>query len=208
MRTVALGEDVLAFHFSGSATGDLVVSPRSYRLGTAILGGRVRKVALSDHDGDLRFTDVDHLMVDVRGDGTLREIKEGAPVRMGSRGYVASVPDPAGAVVEFRSADVPPAEARKWEPRRAPRAGAVPSRPGKTLDELRREYKERKGGTFRYSLMRDIGSWGNDEAFALLLRIARHDESAEVRGRAVEAMAFKVYAHHEKTIRGSGRSLR
>ncbi|MHC4160825.1 MAG: HEAT repeat domain-containing protein [Planctomycetota bacterium] len=203
MRTVTLGDEVLAFLFAGSPSGEVTVSPRSYRLGTAILGGRVRKVALSDHDGDLRFTDADHFLVDLSGDGRLKEIKEGEPVRIGSRGYVASVPDATGAVVEFRTVEVPPAEARKWERRFALSAGRSLTKASKPLDELRREYEQKKPLSYsaRSSVLTEIARCQSDEAFALLLRIARSDPDRMVRGRAAEAMGYKVYSPHLATIR-------
>lgn len=203
VRTVVVDDEPIVLRFYSSGLF-LRYSPRSYRVGTVVLAGRLRRIALSDHDGDLLFTAKDHLYVDVDGDGELDEIKPGRPVRMGDRGFVASIADPRGGAVEFAKAPAPPPPApRKWVPLSMWRRSRRASKPSETLAELKRSYAALDSQQFtgRYDLVDKVGRVQSDEAFRFLWKIAHDDPEEYVRGYAVKAMRYEAYRSHRKKIR-------
>ena len=180
----------------------LEVTARAFRSGAVVLAGRLRRVALGDADGNLRFDrpDLDPLFVDLDGDGRLgphEEIRAGVAFALQGTGYLARVPDASGARVLFRAiADVPPPPRRPWKAARR----ATPGRTARGRGDLaamtakyRTEAEANNPGWVRLRLAYDIGHVGTPEAFALLWRIYKRDDSAAVKAAAIEAMGYVQY---------------
>ncbi|MDH3591521.1 MAG: HEAT repeat domain-containing protein, partial [Planctomycetota bacterium] len=203
VRTIVVDGEPLVLRFYSSGK-DIRYSPRSYRLGNVALAGRLRTVALSDHNGDLLFDAKDHLYVDIDGDGVFDEIKPGRPVRIGNRGFVAAIVDPKGGAVEFRtSPTVPPAPSRTWKPYRLAGPRSAASKPKESLEQLKRTFADldSKLAHEYYPVINKIAGLQSGEAFELLWDIANGDRLPAVRGQAAKAMGYAAYREHRDRIR-------
>ncbi|MCZ6786969.1 MAG: HEAT repeat domain-containing protein [Planctomycetota bacterium] len=179
--------------------------PQIHRRGSAILGGRVRAVALVDGNSDLSFDDEkqDRLYVDLDGDGRLDTradspelVLPGKAFRAGSRGYVAKLVSPAGHAVEFHpKSPAPPAPRRTWTARAVPQAGAKPKRPRESLRTLKKRFEREWGWeeVRRYGTVRLIGAVGSEDSFKFLVQIVNEDRSRLVRREAARAMGNRHY---------------
>ncbi|MHC4958439.1 MAG: VWA domain-containing protein [Planctomycetota bacterium] len=189
------------------------LAARAYRIGTVVLAGRERKVALVDATGDLRYDkpDEDRLFFDLDGNGKLRlsetsheELRADLPFQLAGRGFVARTPDLGGRIVRFEPVDeTPPPPRRPWVARVRPTAGRGAPRRG-NLEALAARYNEsaeqNRPGWSRRGIVYSIGQVGSREAFALLMRVYQRDDDAEVRDVAVAAMGYAQYVAHASQL--------
>ncbi|MHC5051070.1 MAG: HEAT repeat domain-containing protein [Planctomycetota bacterium] len=211
--------DVYFYKYTSDTRPRIHVIVFAHREGTVILEGRVRKLALYDRDGDLRFDGAtDLFFLDVNGDSRLdrgtssfERIVVGKPFRLRDRGYVAQPVRPTAGQVVFRRVDpAPPPATRVWRANPIPPTG-VTARPGKlTLKDLKARYKsgraladENKWRAVRaqQAALAQVGNLGTKEAFQFLLRTYRTARSPEVRAAAVRAMGYRDYVEYApKTV--------
>ena len=189
------------------------VTARAYRRGKVVLAGRERLVVLYDNDGDLRFDqpDKDMLFLDLDGNGKLKggdrspeELRAGIPFRLKGRGFIATVPDTGGGRVVFKEIEeAPPPPRRPWTARYRPRAGIRASGRG-NLKKMAAAYQAAADKSSvpwaRIRAVQQMGGVGTREAFALLWRIYRRDESVEVRALAVRQMGYMQYVEHAANV--------
>jgi len=182
-----------------------------HREGTVVLEGRVRKLALYDGDGDLRFDGpADSFFLDVNGDGGLdrgpesfERIVAGRPFRLCDRGHVAELVGATAEQIVFRRVHpAPPPMDRVWRGSPVPRAG-VAALPGQeSLRELRAQFRSARSldekdkwaavGRQTDVLVR-IGRLGTKGAFQFLQTTYRTAREPHVKGVAVRAMGYRDY---------------
>ncbi len=188
------------------AIDSLMVRPNVHRRGRAVLGGRLRLVALCDNTSDLRFDHArDTVFVDLNGNGTFdtygaddEQVKPDVAFRVGDEGWIAKRTDASGRTLTFvRAAAVPDAKPRKWQNRGVMSSGRKTSPPDKSLAELKqlfeKEKKTSKSFVDRYDTVREIGRVGTDDAFRVLKRIADADAEKYIRQQAIQAMGYACY---------------
>jgi len=199
----------VTLHFEyrpGMAVDYLTVQPMVHRRGRAVLGGRLRLVAMCDNTSDLRFDHSrDSLYVDLNGNGAFdtygtdsEEIKPDTPFRVGEEGWIAKRSDPSGRTLEFvRAAAVPKAKPRVWQDRGVMSSGRTATPPKESLAELKKlfekEKKTAKSFTDRYGTVREIGRVGTPAAFHFLKRIADKDSEEYIQRQAISAMGYACY---------------
>jgi HEAT repeat protein len=199
-----IGIDFRAFRRADWPAERVDVVALVHRRGTAVLGGRLRAVALVDGNADARFDDAksDRMYVDLDGDGHLavgdgspEEVVLGQPFRAGDEGYYAAVDTPSGARVTFSPhAPVPDPPKRVWLRLPIPPAGLSKSPPSRSLDELRSALNDPKADAdARGRVVEDIGRVGTDGAFAVLWTLAGADPDESVKRRAVLAMGNPAF---------------
>ena len=196
----------IEFVFNPGST-DEALSARClmYRRGSAVLGGRLRFIAIVDgnHDGCFDDAEQDRVFVDLTGDGRLQvggrfteRVAVGEPARIGNEGWSAKVNSASGRSVTFtRTKKVPPPAKRSWQDVSVPRAG-VARRPVKApLRELKARFEEERDGTFteRVATVREIGSKGTKAAFEFLTTVAASDRDVQVRMHALLALGNPAF---------------
>jgi HEAT repeat protein len=179
---------------------------RIHRLGTVVLGGMLRRLALRDGSQTLRFdgTGKPRLLLDLDGDGRVDDdekspewVEPGAPFRVLDEGWSFRVPSPGGRAVEFtRLPEAPPAPQRPWKPEAPPGRAAASRRQGKPLADLAKAYRALPKDP-DYSdvteILKNVGVQGTDEAFTFLRSVAETASTETVRGYAVWYMANAAF---------------
>ncbi|MHC4340902.1 MAG: HEAT repeat domain-containing protein [Planctomycetota bacterium] len=197
---------LLLHHTPDREPAQVEVTAQAYRVGGVVLGGRLRKVALVDGDGDLRFEspDDDRLYVDLDGDGQIElkgisheELRAGLPFHLRGKGYLASIPEVGGGRVLFREVTpAPPPARRPWAKKKRVAAGARAGGKG-DLKALESQYRKARAPGFaarsRLRPVQRIGRVGTPEAYALLRTISKSDPDPGVRVAAVQAMGYLEY---------------
>ncbi len=181
------------------------VLPLVHRQGFVEIEGRLRLVALSDGNADLRFDDAekDAIWVDLDGNGELdlrleggERVLSGKTFRLGDHGYRVDVPAASGKILRFRQVDeVPPARPRAWRRVAVPAAGYRPAPPSVSLQDIlqRIEAEKHRGYTERRAAVVLLGRVGTDEAFRALDRLIREDPDLSIRAAAARAMGNASY---------------
>jgi HEAT repeat protein len=212
--------DVHFYKYTSDTRTRVHVMVFAHREGSVVLEGRVRKLALYDGDGDLRFDGPgDRCFLDVDGDGrldrgpaTFERIVPGRPFRLRDRGYVAGLVGPTAVQVVFRRVDpAPPPAARVWRSLSVPLAGVAAPRSARPLKELKARYrsarslqeKEHSRGVSvrrQKDALESIGHLGTKEAFQFLLSIYRTASHPLVRAAAVRAVGYRDYVEYAEKV--------
>lgn len=197
------------------------LTPRSYRAGRIIAGGRLRPCAVVDGNGDMRFDDphADVTYIDVNGDGKLdttpdsvERIRGGAPFALRRAGYeLESISPDGGRLVLKRRDEAPAPTPRAWKPirlaalerkaSRRPKLAAVKKKLGRILD------KPNKYALI--SVLMELGDVGSPESFAALrstLKRARKQKNANLQSWVVSGMGFVEYREHAPYVAGIART--
>lgn len=193
----------------------LRVTALAHREGDLVLAGRLRRVALYDASGDLRFDrpDKDACFLDIDGDGRLdrsenspERVFPGEPFSILGAGYVLKrAAGTAGSVQVTSSAEVPTPRPREWkrkelEPpagRRAPGGHQSLAQIKKRYKTLRKLERNKKASmkTSRTWILKDAGELGTMPAFNFLLECyTREKGDVHLRALAVDAMGYVEYA--------------
>ncbi|MHC4550078.1 MAG: HEAT repeat domain-containing protein [Planctomycetota bacterium] len=184
--------------------------PNLHRGGMVELAGRLRKVALVDGDGDLRFDEpgADHAFLDLDGNGQLTTVRDsheklaiGAPFRARGQGFVAVVGEPHGAAIAFRPHKPVPAARPRWFDTWTPPATRRPDGPPPApLSDLEARYRTAEHKA-RIALIVEIARWGNAESAKTLLGIAT-DAGAplDLRVEAVYGLGQLPYVKHAPVV--------
>lgn len=172
---------------------------RSHRSGTIELGDRVRLVALVDRTHDLRFDhEDDRVLLDIDGDGSLdtsegslEELRVGAPFRLPTGGFTPRLVNAIGSAVEFVSTpDAPPASRPSWSSVKLQTGGSEPSEPSETVAELleRIETERDQAYATRRPAIDLLGRTRDERALDVLVSLAEDDADKNVRGAAIRAL--------------------
>jgi HEAT repeat protein len=185
-----------------------------HRRGSVVLEGRERLVGIADGNADLRFDDPkDTLFLDRNGDGKLTDadaLAPGRPFSLRGAGYVATILERDGSVVEFRRVGKPPKTAApKWQPT-ALSAPALPAKPPtESLAELSARFdKEKKlSHPQRYGTVRKIAGLFTPESFGFLHGVAKNEkEEINTRLECVRVMGHEKYRPHVQRVAPFARS--
>lgn len=189
----------------GAAAEPLTLSVRVHRTGLAVLGGRLRRVALVDRNQDARFDDPQHdrLYVDLDGDGEIEvrggaseEVRLGEPFRVGEEGWVARVPAPSGRRVDFEPvAPAPPPRPRAWPEEPVPPAPTPRTPPPEDFATLRARFVGERGRPTaeRLGTVARLGDLGSAQALTFLQEVVATEEDPEVRAAAIRATGNPAY---------------
>jgi HEAT repeat protein len=218
--------DVYFYKYTSDTRPRVHLTVFAHREGTVILEGRVRKLALYDGDGDLRFDGADDLFfLDLNCDARLdrsatsfERLVVGEPFRLRDRGHVARLVDATGGRVVFRRVNpAPPPAARHWPSMSVPRAG-VAARPGKLkLKTLKSQYRSARAlkddnkwraERGQMSALAQIGNLGTKEAFQFLQVTYRNARSPAVKAAAVRAMGYLDYVEYADKLARTARKAK
>ncbi len=178
----------------------LTVRCPMHRRGSVVLAGRVRFLALTDGNYDMCLNDPkrDSIFIDLNGDrrinvrGALSErVTAGEAFRVGSEGWIASVPRRSGLVVTFkRAATVPSAPERAWVDTSIPKAGVKRTKPNSSLDELKIKFaaETKAPANARMQIVTEIGALGTQAAYAFLMELGKKEKDLNVRAAAYRAL--------------------
>ncbi|MHC4732814.1 MAG: HEAT repeat domain-containing protein, partial [Planctomycetota bacterium] len=174
----------------------------------------MRKLALYDGDGDLRFDGAaDLFFLDVNGDGRLdrgtasfERIFLGQPFRLRDRGHVAKLVGATAGQVVFRRVDpAPPPASRVWRSASVPLAGATARAGQQPLKVLKSQFRNARALEDKTkwlavrqqtSALSQIGNLGTKEAFQFLHGTYRSARDPLIKGAAVRAMGYRDYVEY------------
>jgi HEAT repeat protein len=189
----------------GGAGGTLSLAARMHKVGRIEIGDQLRDLGLQDDRHQLRFDQESGpvLVIDMDGDGLLQaahgtpeHFHAGDPLRFGDTGWTFRVTDAAGSAVEFQRMDAPPpAPEPAWRELRPPPSPYRPQPPPEAFELLAERIDAERGQiwTQRQAAVRAVGQLGTDDAFDLLLELAKEDRDPQVRRAAVGAMGNAAF---------------
>jgi HEAT repeat protein len=192
-------------YLPGVAEDHVTVYARIHRQGTVVLGGRLRKIALTDHSFDAAFDDEarDELYVDLDADGRFQvsgdgpeRVRPGTPFRLGDEGWTAHFVSRSGHALEFRrTKTAPPPSPRAWQDTSVQTAGLARREPTESWEVLRARFDEEKQKPYiqRFQTVQSLGDLGTDESLSFLLRVADKDDDTNVRSAALRALGNPAY---------------
>ncbi|MEE8106081.1 MAG: HEAT repeat domain-containing protein [Planctomycetota bacterium] len=190
-------------------TDRIFLYTKIHRLGHVVLNGRLRRVALVDGNGDLRFDDpkFDHFFLDVDGDGELQtrsdaheKLQLGKPFRIGNVGYAARIDEPSGSKLHFESVR-PPAQRPWYFPRWAPREKRpAVEKPKEPLTDVVAAYDAATDDHERVKQLKRVGPYGTAEAFKFLHKVYKSNAGSTVRKWAVDQMDYRGFSPFSKEI--------
>ncbi len=188
-----------------AAADHVTLQAQVHRLGTVVLAGRLRPVAITDGSFDASFEDErDTIYVDLDGDGVIgsvgtraERIPRGKPFRVGTETWIATVPSRTGRVVEFQRSDevVEVDELPAWPTPTRRTAGEAPVPPTESVADLLRRFVAERGKPFgeRTATISLLGRTGAKEAGQALIDLGLKDDDASVRSYALRALGHPAY---------------
>ena len=186
-----------------NGTHYLRVRVDGHRLGSAVMGGRLRAFGVVDGNFDARFDDEerDPIYLDLNGDGMLQaagenapeRIRIGKPFRVGAEGWVVEEVSPSGARIAFRrTSEVPRMQLRAWPKGFHPTPGAERNASTGTLKELAERFEQERGEPFatRQKTIAALGNLDDEQAFDLLWEVSESEKETSSGVRYSELRAL------------------
>ena len=177
---------------------------KAHKVGTVVLGNRLRQLVLLDETSELDFSAKlgVALLVDVDGNGNLssahgshEHFHAGERIQIGYLAWDFHVVGRGAGSVILIPAEAQPQEPEVlWRPSRKPQTTRKASAGGSVallLAQYEREKREVLGD--RTSTVFEIGRVGNRAAFAMLEKIARTDADSKLQRKAIIAMGRPEY---------------
>ena len=173
---------------------------RVYKVGSAVLGQRVREVIFHDESSRLDWSAETGVvcLIDMNGDGRLAS-QHGSPehfhpgdrIQFGEEAWRFLIPEHHGARAIFMPCapgELPPNPV--WQPAAKPNTTALTELSTTPLVELIKRYEKEKQVLLRVRQLtvQEMGLVGSQEAFDVLLQIANTDTDSTLRAAAVRAM--------------------